>query len=476
LGLKLVDENVAPVTAAHWDWAQVVMLSGMIVQAQTLADIIRRAKARGKVVVAGGPGPTSLADRLLAAGCDFLVRGEAEGLMTTLVAALEAGQPGGVLEAPDKPDLRTSPIPSYNLLKLDAYDAMVMQTSRGCPHDCEFCDVVAIYGRRPRYKSPDQVMAELEAIYNLGWRREIFISDDNFIGHKGHARAILDRLTPWMKSHGEPFGFWTQASIKLGQDLDLINRMTEANFSSVFMGIESLDDQALKTAGKYQNVQHSVVDALNTIRDNGLDVVASFILGCDGEQAGAGARIARFVEATQVPMLMLNLMVPLPHTRLWQRLIEEGRLEPARSDVDWSRAASAADRLTYQPTRPAAEILAEYRQLWERLMEPTAYLNRAYHYYRMMRPTRAAQAKAPHPKTGVKPAQAKGWRRLLPFLKLSWRLGAAYSCRGVYWRHIFDLWRKNPSRLVRYLRIVGLGVDLFAQREKILRETRHLAK
>lgn len=240
--LCLVDLNTRSLTEEDWQWADLTILSAMYIQRKGLLALVREAKHRGKTVIAGGPYPTSLPEAALEVGCDFVVRGEGENTIPLLLEAMRDGK-SGVIENSKKPDMITSPIPRFDLLRLKDYDTLTVQTSRGCPFECEFCDVVNLFGRKPRYKSPKQVIAELEILYQLGASGPILICDDNFIGSKKHARALLQELTPWMKSRGEPFGFMTQASVNLGQDLEMIDLMTAANFNKVFIGIESADEK-----------------------------------------------------------------------------------------------------------------------------------------------------------------------------------------------------------------------------------------
>ncbi len=328
--LRLVDLNAESMTDQQWDWADLVMISGMIIHRPNLLALIREAKARGKTVVVGGPYATSLPEEVLEAGADFVVRGEGENTIPLFLEALAQGRQGGVFKCHTKPDLATSPIPRFDLLNLKHYASLSIQTSRGCPHDCEFCDVVHLFGRRPRYKEPRQVIAELETLYRLGWRGPVFISDDNFIGNKTQARAILRELTPWSKSRGEPFVFNTQATVTLGQDVPLIDLMTEANFVEVFLGLESPEEEALIRSAKHHNLRASMQESVETIKANGLKIIGSFILGMDGERPGTGDRIISFIEATHIPMVMINLLQPAPHTRLWQRLQQEDRLLPGK--------------------------------------------------------------------------------------------------------------------------------------------------
>ena len=309
-----------------------------------------------------------------------------------------------------KPDLTTSPIPRFDLLRLDDYVTVTIQTSRGCPFDCEFCDVVNLFGRIPRYKRPKQVMAELETLHRLGARGSVFICDDNFIGSKKHAQAFLAELTPWLRSRGEPFTFLTQASVNLGQDPEMIDLMTAANLREVFIGIESPDEKVLQTSHKYHNIKNPLIESLYNLKKNGMGVIGSFIIGLDGETTGAGERICAFVEQTDIPVTMLGVLQAAPHTSLWHRLEKEGRL---RRDVGDDAGTFSA--LNYEPDRPEAEIMREYVEAWDYLYEPSRFLARAYRYFLAMRPARRAQAVAagaPLPKERVS-GQGMAWRRIL---------------------------------------------------------------
>ncbi|MFI5329996.1 MAG: B12-binding domain-containing radical SAM protein, partial [Desulfobaccales bacterium] len=315
---RLADLNTGKkLTTADWQWADLVMISGMIIQKLGVLALIREAKARDKTVLVGGPYATSLPEEVLAAGADFLVRGEGENTIPLLLTAMLAGEQAGVFQAADKPDMALSPVPRFDLLNLEDYNILGIQTSRGCPFDCEFCDVVNLFGRLPRYKSPQQVIAELETLYRLGWRGGVFICDDNFIGNKDRARAILGQLTPWMKEHHDPFGFWTQASVNLGQNTEMIDLLTAANFGTIFLGVETPDEELLKLNRKYQNLSSPAAKSLTTITANGLTPMASFVIGFDHEKPGAGERICQFVEENHLPLVMLNTLFILPNTSLW---------------------------------------------------------------------------------------------------------------------------------------------------------------
>lgn len=474
--LRLVDQDAQAITESDWEWAEIVMLSGMIVQRDSLLNLIVEAGRRGKPCVVGGPYVTSVPDEALAAGCNYLVRGEAENTLGLFLAALADGKASGVFEVDHRPDITKSPVPRFDMLELDKYLVVSLQTSRGCPFDCEFCDIVNLYGRKPRCKTPDQVIAELETIYNLGWRRDVFISDDNFIGSRSHTMALLSKLTPWMKSHGEPFGFTAQTSVNLGQDLELIDLMTEANFANVFIGVESPDEEVLASAHKFHNIRNPLVESLNTIKKNGLSILASFVIGFDGEKKGIGQRIVSFVEQTDIPILMLNLLQVLPNTKLWDRLKSEGRLlEEATT------GQSTGGRLNFVPNRPESEILDEYFRCWDTLYEHSRFLDRNYRYYTAMRPTRNAMGEnkenesEPNRTQQGRPFSEK-MADLLRFTRLSLRQGLKYGCRRQYWRQLFGILKKNPSRFVPYIVRSIMGEDMFRLRESLCKDASYTNK
>jgi radical SAM superfamily enzyme YgiQ (UPF0313 family) len=467
---RLVDLNTRALSEADWDWADLVLVSGMIIQQNNILDLVQKAKQRGKISVAGGPYVTSLPGAVLEAGVDFLVRGEGEVAIPFFVAALGQGRRGGVFAEDRKPDLAASPVPRFDLINFADYNSMSIQTSRGCPYDCEFCDIVNLFGRVPRYKSPEQVIRELENLYRLGWRRQVFISDDNFIGNKEHARAILSRMIPWNKSKGEPFGFWTQTSLNLAQDPALIDLMTEANFNYVFLGVETPETRILSRSRKYHNLRQPLAESLLTINTRGLSLLGSFIIGFDHEKSGAGDRIYEFVEECNIPTVMLNLLEVLPNTRLWNRLGKEGRLLGSQTSGDFFNLS-----LNYLPTRPRKEILAEYVRALDRIYEPSGYLARVYRYYLNMRPTRRALAarqghKSASQSSRPRPSLNSNGKELLSLINLIWRQGIRPSYRWQFWRQLLGIYRHNPSRLKSYLNSCAMGENFFSLREEILQK------
>ncbi len=475
--LRLVDLNTGSLTQADWEWADLVLLSAMGVQEASFLDLLREAKARGKTVVAGGPYVSTFPEQALASGCDFLVRGEAELLMPQVLEDLEQGNTGKIYASDTKPDLTISPVPRFDLLQPQDYLSLAIQTTRGCPFDCEFCDVVSLFGRKVRTKSTEQVLAELETVYRLGGVKDIFFSDDNFVGNRNYARQLLQQIITWSKERGEPFTFFTQASVNLGHEPELMDLMTEANFNYIFTGVESPDEEVLQRAHKHQNVANPLADTIKAINANGLSIIASFILGLDGETRGTGDRIADFAEATNLAVVMLNMLFPLPKTRLWYRLQQEGRLRENLIQEWVDRYVPEMEyysQMFLQPARPEEDIISEYFRVVDRLYEPSAFLGRAYRSILAMRPTRAAQAAhqgRPSAPSGPRPRKTlqEHLIDIRRFLRLAWTQGIKSPFRGQFWRQLYGVWQQNPSRLVRYLTVCAYGEDLMRFRERFQR-------
>ena len=278
---KLVDRNIREVTAAEWDWAELVIFSAMIVQKQDLLEQIKEAKRRDKLVAVGGPYSTSLPDEPKGAGADFLILDEGEITLPMFVKAIEQGETSGILRATEKPDVTITPVPRYDLLELDAYDSMSVQFSRGCPFQCEFCDIIVLYGRKPRTKEPAQLLKELDYLYELGWRRSIFMVDDNFIGNKRNVKLLLKELKTWQEEHRYPFDFNTEASVDLAADPELMELMVQCNFNAVFLGIETPDESSLQITKKLQNTRSYLADTEDNMIRAGLRTMSGSIIGFD---------------------------------------------------------------------------------------------------------------------------------------------------------------------------------------------------
>ena len=452
---RLVDRNVRYESDADWYWAELVIISGMIVQKPDMLYLVGSAKRRGKPVAVGGPYVSSVPEAVQAAGADFLVLDEGEITLPLLVEALERGETSGVFRAGDeKPAVTDTPVPRFDLLELDAYGDMSVQFSRGCPFQCEFCDIIVLYGRKPRTKTPAQLLAELQALYDLGWRRSIFVVDDNFIGNKRNVKLMLKELAPWMAARGYPFTLSTEASVDLAQDQELLDLMIAANFTAVFLGIETPDTDSLSMTQKFQNTRNSLVEAVQTINRTGLRVMAGFIIGFDGEKTGAGDRIIDFVETTAIPQALFSMLQALPNTALWHRLEKEGRLRAGDGEANIHQTTLT----NFVPTRPLEEIAQEYvRCFWE-LYEPDRYLARVYRHFLAMQPS---PNKAKFKRPGLADIRA--------MLTICWRQGVQRSTRVQFWQQFFGILQQNPGVFKHYLTSCAL-LEHFIDYREIVRD------
>jgi len=300
---RLVDRNVADVSEADFAWADLVMTGGMNVQRPDCLRLIARAQSMCKPVVVGGPDATS--EPQVYAQADFLVIGEAEVVIQDFVAAWDVGKRRGTFTAEKfKVDVTTTPVPRYDLLKRRDYLYLAVQFSRGCPFNCEFCDIIELYGRRPRVKTPSQMLAELAAIHRSGYRGHVDFVDDNFIGNKKAVKAFLPELIAWQQEHNYPFVFSTEASVNLADDEALLTLMREAGFFVVFVGIESPDSDTLVAMQKKQNTRRSLTDSIHKIHSAGMFVIAGFIVGFDSEKDSIADGMVDCIEDAGIAICM----------------------------------------------------------------------------------------------------------------------------------------------------------------------------
>ncbi|MGC9528785.1 MAG: B12-binding domain-containing radical SAM protein [Limnospira sp.] len=452
---KLVDRNIRPVTEAEWDWADLVLLSAMIVQKDDLLDQIQEAKRRGKPVAVGGPYATSLPHEVATA--DYLVLDEGEITLPQFVEAINRGEASGTFRSPEKADITTTPVPRYDLLDFDAYDSMSVQFSRGCPFQCEFCDIIVLYGRKSRTKTPEQLLQELDRLYELGWRRSVFMVDDNFIGNKRNVKLLLKALKDWQKEHQYPFRFNTEASVDLAADPELMDLMVDCNFDAVFLGIETPDEDSLTLTKKYQNTRSSLADSVDKIIQAGLRPMAGFIIGFDGEKSDAATRVINFVEQAAIPTAMLGMLQALPNTGLWHRLEKEGRLLPAEEISQ--HATNQTMLMNFKPTRPVEEIASEYIQAFRTLYEPDRYLDRTYRcFLKLGAPRSNAPFKTPE------------WVDLRALAIIVWRQGIKRSTRWKFWHHLFGILRHNPEVWEHYLTACAHNEHFLEYRETVGKE------
>ena len=369
---RLVDTNIRRLKDSDLKWADVAMLSGMIVHRQEVIETLDRCRARGLRTIVGGPITNSVSE--LPEHADSVVYGEAEDLMPQLIADLENDALKPSYKAVELPSLHHTPSPDLSLIDTRHYSAMPIQYSRGCPFNCEFCDIIEIYGRVPRTKTPAQIVAELDQLHDRRWRGSVFIVDDNFIGNKRKAKELLVALADWNRSHRTPFSFFTEASVNLADDTELLQMMKDANFTRVFMGIETPVEASLKEAQKMQNTRKNLVESVHRIQDYGLEVMAGFIVGFDNDPEDIFDRQVEFIRESAIPLAMVGILLALPGTQLFRRLKKEGRI------LDEGHGNNMDVRLNFIPKMNAQKLVQGYRDILQRIYTPEAYYERALRF------------------------------------------------------------------------------------------------
>ncbi|MHB8077644.1 MAG: B12-binding domain-containing radical SAM protein [Candidatus Krumholzibacteriia bacterium] len=423
--LELVDLDVSRLRDAQIRRADWVLVSAMIVHEESVREIVRRCAALDRPVIGGGPLFTTGHERFPEVA--HFVLGEAEELAGELAADLAAGQVRHIYRASRFPDLALTPIPRWDLINPRHYATLSVQASRGCPYDCEFCDIVVMNGRVPRVKTPERMIAELAALRARGWGGGVFIVDDNFIGNRARVKEMLRAIIAWRRRTRSPFTFITEASVNLADDAELLALMVEAGFKKVFLGLETPVADSLVECRKSQNTGRDLVAAVRTIQAAGLEVMGGFIIGFDNDQDDIFERQFEFIQKAGVATAMVGLLTALPQTRLWKRLAGEGRLLGESTGDNTSAAFNFVPRLDRE------YLMEGYRRLMQRLYEPRAYYRRVGAFLETYR------AHGPRPR--LLPAELGA---LFKSLLLN---GLVHRGRRAYWRFLGTTLVRRPSRL-----------------------------
>jgi radical SAM superfamily enzyme YgiQ (UPF0313 family) len=448
--VRLCDMNVTPLDDSDLAWADVVFLSGMLVQRPSMLEVAARARAAGKTIVAGGPHATATPDAV-EPYVDCIVVGEAEDVIAPLCSALETDRTAlpPRFVAAERPRLKQLPPPRYDLLDIGAYHAVGVQWGRGCPFNCEFCDVVELFGRRPRTKEPEQFCRELDAVLATGFRGSLFVVDDNFVGNRKETLAMLGPLAAWMKKHDFPFQMFTEASIDLAGCDDLIAGMVAAGFDCVFVGIETPSPAALREAHKLHNLATDLDQAVAKLIRSGLDVMAGFIMGFDADDAAALERQRDWVLRSPIPQAMIGVLTALPGTRLERRLAREGRLVERSSGETFGRP-------NFRTKLPESTLLETYGAALAQIYRPKEYF------------TRCLRALELHPSADT--LSHLPWSYALRCLAGSiWRQGVTGNYRGAYWRFLGKVLLRAPKRIARAISMAIAGEHMIRYtRESVL--------
>lgn len=376
---KLVDLNVRPLEEKDLRWADLVFISAMSVQKESAREIIRKAQALNKKIVAGGPLFTSHADEF--DDVTYLVLNEAELTLPEFLRDLSSGTAKHLYRSDRWANVSTTPIPMWGLVERGRYGSMNIQYSRGCPYDCEFCDITVLYGRIPRTKTAEQVIAELEALYKIRWRGGVFFVDDNFIGNRQKLKKdILPAIIEWMEARKHPFSLNTEASINLVDDEELIQLMVRAGFDTVFVGIESPNKESLIECMKIPNKNRDLVSSVKKLHTSGLQVQGGFIVGFDNDPLSIFDRVVSFIQDTGIVTAMVGLLNAPTGSRLYQRLLKEGRLLSAMTgnNTDFS--------MNFKPIMSYEALTAGYRKILSEIYSPKQYYARVKRFLREYQP------------------------------------------------------------------------------------------
>ena len=447
--LRVVDMNVSALRDTDLEWADLVFTSTMITQHVSLRTVVERCNRVGVSVVAGGPHPTTFHEEIT--GVDHFVLDEVEETFAEFLRDLENGAAKSTYRERRKPDVTRTPVPRFDLIDITNYATMSVQFSRGCPFDCEFCDIIKLYGRVPRTKPPQQVVEEFDSLYRLGWRGPVFLVDDNFIGNKRDALRLLPVIADWQKARGYPFTLATEASANLALMDNMMDAMIEAGFDSVFVGIETPNPDALIKTKKQQNTDKTqknyLYHAVRKIQRHGMQVQGGFILGLDSDDAGVFDAQIEFVQKTGIPVAPIYLLTVLKGTDLYDRMKSEGRLLETPLGTN-------AMLLNFKTELEYSTLIDGYKRVIATLYDPTLenYFSRCLTMFKHLRPVR--HLRKPKSKTEIE----------LAFMSVRRRLSAEQL--PAYSKFIGKVSKDHPRMLLDAIYLAAMGYHF----EKITRQ------
>ena len=422
---KLVDLNVTALKNKDIKWADYVFISAMVVQRDSAKEVITRCHNLGTKVVAGGPLFTTEYEDF--DEVDHLVLGEAEVTLPLFLEDIEKGGVQHIYTSNERPDIRKTPIPMWSLINMKKYSAMDIQYSRGCPFNCEFCDIVILNGHKPRTKDKDQMLAELEAVYSQGWRDSVFIVDDNFIGNKKKLKAeILPAIIKWMKERKYPFSLFTEASINLADDEQLMQLMVNAGFNRVFVGIETPNEESLVECNKLTNINRDLVASVKKIQNHGFEVQGGFIVGFDSDPLSIFKSQISFIQKSGIVTAMVGLLNAPRGTRLYQRLKQENRLLKGFTGNNTDCSINFIPKMDYET------LINGYKHILSTIYAPKQYYERIRTFLKEFRP---------HQTPRVSQLQ---FYLIRGFVKSMWVLGVREKGRRYYWKFFASILLKHP--------------------------------
>ncbi len=433
---RLVDMEVRRLKRSDIEWADIVLVTAMLVQKEALHRVVDNCKSLGKRVMVGGPYVSTSTETL--PNADHIFIGEAETTLPQFFQDLERGEAKPIYRAAERPPLSLTPVPEFTLAELKRYAAMSVQYSRGCPFQCEFCDIIEIYGRVPRTKSNQQILAELDELKRLGWRGTVFVVDDNFIGNKRNVKKLLPELAAWQERNDHPFSLLTEASVNLADDDSLLATMRTAGFHRVFLGIETPVEESLKEAQKSQN-RGNLLEAVKKIQSYGMEVMGGFIVGFDHDPADIFERQINFIRDSAIPLAMVGLLTALPDTQLWRRLKNEGRL------LAESCGNNTSDSLNFIPKMDPAVLVEGYRSVLRTIYNSSEY------YQRALECLRRVSGSAPEPSSYSVVGGMMALSRIII------KLGVIDRERKEFWRFLRCSLTEHREQFAHSMRLAAMG-------------------
>jgi len=428
---KLIDMNCETLKEKHIKWADYVLISSIVGQKHSTKEVVDKVQKIGKTVIAGGSLFTI--DWKEFSNIDTMVLGESEEIISVLVKDMENKNLKKIYSMEDFPTIQKTPVPAWDLVNLPYYNSVCIQISRGCPYNCEFCDVVQLNGRIPRIKSKDKITAELDSVYKLGWRAGVFFVDDNFIGNKAIIKKeILPAIIEWQKERKYPFTLSTQASINMSDDSELMELMIKAGFATVFIGIETPDPDGLQECGKYHNINRNMLESVKKMQNMGFEVNAGFILGFDSDKDTIFQNQINFIQKSGIVAAMVGILNVSPKSRLHERLKRANRLIDDTNSSD--KNTSELFKLNFIPKMKASKLLDGYSEVLKTIYSPRCYFARIRTFLREYKPKRLKRAKV----------SVYHLRGLFSSL---WFLGIKEKGRRYYWNLILWSLFRRPGLL-----------------------------
>ncbi len=432
---KLIDMNVSPLIDKDILWADYVLISAMVIQKKSVREVINRCKALGVKTIAGGPLLTSEYPEY--DDVDHLLLDEGELTIPEFLDDLKNGSPKHIYRANGWADISQTPIPSWELVDLSKYATLNIQYSRGCPFNCEFCNITTLFGRVPRTKSSEQIIHELDIIYDMGWRGGIFFVDDNFIGnHKKLKADILPALIQWMKKRKYPFSFQTEVSINLSDDDELMELMVKAGFNTIFVGIETISEEGLTECNKFQNKNRDMSECVRKMQRNGFQVQGGFIVGFDSDNETIFNKMIKFIQDTGIVAAMVGLLNAPKGTLLYKRLEREGRITESFS-------GSNTD-INFSPKMNLNTLIDGYKHIINTLYSPKNYYERVIRFLEEFHPIHLGR---PH----------VSFNQIGAFFKANYHLGFIEKERLYYWRLFFWSLFRHPTLFPKAITLAVYG-------------------